>query len=172
MWNDYGKLSVKIILYLNGGCFLLSRGQTLVLLASCQQTSEQSLTHYLSWILHQFSTNLPPPPNPHPPAWISHFEHGHFPNCSLILKTKSRIGEQHNGEDWLLVEDKPVVFERLITPALTSSFIVCGCNSVKSGGPTFIFQHYPQQFHGGNRTEVWCDQGMRNNQVKFKPLGI
>ena len=34
------------------------------------------------------------------------------------------------------------------------------CNSVKSGGPTSISQHNPQQFHGSNRMgRVWCERG-------------
>ena len=45
--------------------------------------------------------------------------------------------------------------EGLVTPA--SSEIIrrhLGCNSVKSGGPTFIAQHNPQQFHGWNQMEI------------------
>ena len=52
----------------------------------------------------------------------------------------------------------PYYPERLITLANSGTILsISGCNSVKSGGPTSTFEHYPRQFHGWNRTEslVW-----------------
>ena len=61
-------------------------------------------------------------------------------NRSLVANT-SRCGEGIRG--WS--NHKP--------PSVTIS----NYNSVRSGGPTFIFEHNPQQSHGWNRTEslVW-----------------
>jgi hypothetical protein len=57
------------------------------------------------------------------------------------------------GENWLLVTDEPV--EGLSHRSVkTPSVGISGCNSVKSGEPTSISEHNPQQFHGWNRTEI------------------
>jgi hypothetical protein len=42
-------------------------------------------------------------------------------------------------------------------PIQTPFVSISGCNSVKSGGPTSIYEHNPQQFHGWNQMEslVW-----------------
>ena len=45
----------------------------------------------------------------------------------------------------------------LITPSVRIS----DYNSVKSGGPTSISEHNPQQFQDQNRMESSCDRGMR-----------
>jgi hypothetical protein len=39
-------------------------------------------------------------------------------------------------------------------PLLTPSVSISGWNSVKCGEPTPKFQHNPQKFHNGNRTEI------------------
>ena len=43
-------------------------------------------------------------------------------------------------------------------PLLTPSISISGYNSVKNDGPTSLFEHNPQQFHGWNWTEslVWA----------------
>jgi hypothetical protein len=44
---------------------------------------------------------------------------------------------------------------------MAPSVSIPGCNSLKSGRPTSIFEHDPQQLHGWNRRESLVWLGMR-----------
>ena len=51
----------------------------------------------------------------------------------------------------------------------TPSVGIFGCNTVKSGGATSIFEHSPQQLHGWNRTESLVWSGHESSVQDWSP---
>ena len=54
-------------------------------------------------------------------------------------------------------------------PLLASSVDISDYDSVNGGGPTYVSQHNPQQFHGQSRSgrKCWCDWG---SMRKLSPI--